>query len=165
MLEPPEASICAPRALSARELLPALSALESSFFAISPPLDLGSPRNSRVAVASSCEGPARVRFAIGAPAAARQRGRKVASTSSPVAPPIAAAILKNTQSRQRSAGFLTRTQKVLRTARSQSTSSPIASPFTAPAIFNKKYRMLQQSSPITSRVISCIIVEPAVRPI
>ena len=67
-----------------------------------------------------------MRFAIGAAAAARQRGRKVASTSSPVVPPIAAAIerhtrgikepppqdyktmaaiLKKLQSRQRSAGF------------------------------------------------------------
>ena len=77
------------------------------FFGISPPADLVAPRNLRVSVAWSREGHARVRFAIGVAVAMRQRGRKFASTSSPVAPPITAAILKNLQSRQRSAGHMT----------------------------------------------------------
>ena len=43
----------------------------ADFFAISPRLDIISPRNLRVAAALSCEGPVRVSFAIGMAAAAR----------------------------------------------------------------------------------------------
>ena len=65
-----------------------LSALESYFCAMSPPLDIVSPRNLRVAAALSCEGLTRVLFAISTAAAARYRGRKVASTTGFVMSPL-----------------------------------------------------------------------------